>query len=92
MSEKELSDPEIKKEYSLDKMSINSRLIELGFGSEVITKLLSYMNEKGRTLDIRDFIKTAMSYGVNKDTIISFMRSIGISDSIILKIMSYIVV
>ncbi len=92
LSEKELSDPEIKKEYSLDKMSINSRLIELGFGSEVITKLLSYMNEKGRTLDIRDFIKTAMSYGVNKDTIISFMRSIGISDSIILKIMSYIVV
>ncbi len=92
LSEKELSDPEIKKEYSLDKMSINSRLIELGFGSEVITKLLSYMNEKGRTLDIRDFIKTAMSYGVNKDTLISFMRSIGISDSIILKIMSYIVV
>lgn len=91
LSEKELSDTQIKKEYTFDKMVLNSRLIELGFGSEVIDKLIKYLNQQGRTTDIRDFVKLAMSYGVTKEATISFMRSIGISDTIILKIMSYIV-
>ncbi|MEM0200861.1 MAG: ATP-binding protein [Candidatus Micrarchaeaceae archaeon] len=92
LSEKELSDTQIKKDYTFDKMSLNSNLIELGFGSDAINKLINYLNQQGRNVDIRDFVRTSISIGVNKNTIISFMRSIGINESIILKIMSYIVV
>ena len=90
LTEKELGDVQIKKDYSFDKMTISSKLIETGFNSEAIQTILKKMGEQGRHLDIREFARISLSTGINKTALISFLRSIDVTDTIISRIMSYI--
>ena len=90
LTEKELSDIQIKKEYSFDKMSLNSKFIEAGFNSDAITIILEKLNDEGRHVDIREFVKMMIDIGVNKERIINFLRSNEINDTLISRIISYI--
>ncbi|MGC8479253.1 MAG: ATP-binding protein [Candidatus Micrarchaeia archaeon] len=90
LSEQELNNNDIKKEYDFDKVTFNSILIELGFDMASINKLIDYMNSYGRNVSIKDFVKEAISEGLSKTVLINFLRSIGLGESLISRVMSYV--
>lgn len=90
LTQDELSDKTIMKDYTFQKIDINSKLVESGFGSEVIQKLFSKMDEKNRMVDVRDVVKALLGQNVSRDSVVVFLRSIGISDTLISRVFTYV--
>ncbi len=86
----ELDDQSIQKEYYLEKIDLNSKLIEAGIGPEIIAAIFRELDKKERIADRRDMVRIMMARGINRDVIVGFLRSIKVVDTLITRIFSYI--
>ena len=90
LSQSELADQAVQKEYYLEKIDLNSKLIENNIGSETINKIFSELDARSRFIDIRGLVQIMFTEKVSKDTIVAFLRSLGLPDGIITKVFVYI--
>ncbi len=86
----ELDDQSIQKEYYLERIDLNSKLIESGINPEVIAAIFKELDKKERIADIRDLVRIMIGRGINRDVIVGFLRGIKIVDALITRIFSYI--
>ncbi|MEM3791317.1 MAG: ATP-binding protein [Candidatus Micrarchaeaceae archaeon] len=86
LTPEELSNPEIEKEIQLQKVDLNSKLLESGVGSDVINQLIDHLELFGRMADVKDVSKFLVSKGVPREYIASFFRNLGLNDIMITKI------
>jgi len=82
----ELKNPNISSEYYFEKISLKSRLIDVNVPNEAIDKLFEILDSQDKTIDSRSFAKLLLSYGVDKESIISFFRYLGVEDALITRI------
>ncbi len=90
MAPKELSDPKVVKEYSFDKITLNSKLVENGLNSDAILGIFKKIGEQNRVISITQLAGMMSKENVGRDAIVSFLRNIGISDSMITRIFTYV--
>lgn len=90
LNQDELNNTAIQKEYTFSKMEMNSKLVEINLGSGIIEKVFKEMDEKSGLVDIRLLVQELIRNNVNKDLILEFLRSIGISDMLITRIFTFI--
>jgi len=90
LNAQELADPDVQKEYYLEKMDLNSKVIQANINSEVINNMFKELDSRSRNIDIRSMVQLMVNEHVNKDTIVELLRSLGLSDAIITKIFVYI--
>jgi hypothetical protein len=86
LTQEELKNPEISTEYYFEKISLKSKLIDVNVPNEAIDKLFASLDSQDRTIDAKSFASLLMSYGVEKENLISFFRYLGIEDVIITRI------
>ena len=86
LTQDELKNPEISTEYYFEKISLKSKLIDVNVPNEAIDKLFASLDSQDRTIDVKSFASLLMSYGVEKENLISFFRYLGIEDVIITRI------
>ncbi len=86
----ELAERSIVKEYSFERIDLNSKLVESGLGSEVIGKIFAKMDEKNRLIDVREMVKSMVDMNIGRNSIVSLLRSIGLSDILITRIFTYV--
>ena len=82
----ELKNPSISSEYYFEKISLKGRLIDVNVPNEVIDKLFEILDSQDKTIDSKSFAKLLLSYGVEKENIISFFRYLGVEDAFITRI------
>jgi len=82
----ELKNPNISSEYYFEKISLKSRLIDVNVPNEVIDKLFEILDSQDKTIDSKSFAQLLLSYGVDKESIISFFRYLGVEDVFITRI------
>ncbi|MGC8888516.1 MAG: ATP-binding protein [Candidatus Micrarchaeia archaeon] len=88
LTDEELKNPEITSEYYFEKISLRSRLIEINVPNEVIDKLFATLDTQDKTIDAKSFARFMMSFGIEKDTLISFFKYLGMEDMLIARIFS----
>ena len=80
----------MQKEYYLERIDLNSKLIQANINSEVINSIFKELDQRNRMMDIRSLVQTMSNNKVNKEEIITLLRSMGLSDSAITKTFVYI--
>lgn len=90
LTQSELADASIQKEYYIERIDFNSKLIEAGISSDVILSILSDLDKKDRITDIRDLVRLMMKKGVSRDVVVVFLRGMKMIDTTITRIFSYI--
>ncbi len=89
LSQRELTDPSILKEYYMEKLDMNSKMIESNISPETIEKIFNEMDSRGRMLDIRALVQIMITESVSKDAVIEFLRILGLSDALITRTFLY---
>ncbi len=86
----ELADNNLQKEFYFEKIDLNGKLIENNVSTAAIDELFKQMDKMNRFVDIRTFAQLLQQQQVSKESIISILRSIGITDTIITRVFTYI--
>jgi hypothetical protein len=90
LNQDELNDPNLQKEYYLERIDLSSKLIQANINSDEINNLFRELDLRNRQIEIRNFVQMMVNERVSKDVIVEFLRSLGLSDEIITKIFVYI--
>jgi len=90
LTPQENQDPSIKKEFVFDKITLNAKLIENGLQASAILAIFKKIGEQSRIIDVRNLVQDMLKENVGKDTVISFLRSIGMQDTMITRIFTYV--
>lgn len=90
LNPQELEDPNINRDFTFDKVSLNSKLVENGLNPDTIQVIFKNIGEQNRAVDIRMLAQLMIGQNVNRDTIVTFLRSIGLSDILITRIFTYV--
>ncbi len=88
LTQSELSDLSIKRDYYFEKVELKSKMIENNIGSKTIDMVFSALDKQNRISDIRVFVGVLTKQGVNRDIIIKLLRSLGISETVMLKVLN----
>jgi hypothetical protein len=80
----------IQKDYQFEKEELRTKLIEFNISPENVEAIFTKMDAQSRSIKTRDFIQELRNAGVENTTIASFLKSIGLDDAIIARIMSKI--
>jgi hypothetical protein len=86
----ELENPDLKKEFVFDRITLDSKLVENGLNPESSTLIFKEMGSQERRVDIRKFVDMLVSQNVGKDVIVALLMDIGFSDMIITRVFSHI--
>ncbi len=90
LNQAELADQNVQKEYFLERTDINAKLIDSNVSSEAIEAIFKQLDGRGRLADIRDLVQIMSMQKINKETIMTFLRNIGLPDQIILRAFAYV--
>ena len=90
LSQAELEDPNVQKEYYLERIDLNSRFIQANINSVAIENVFKELDTRGRTLDVRGLMQVMINEKVGKDTIVQLLRGFGLSDATVTKAFGYI--
>jgi hypothetical protein len=85
----ELADKSIQKDYHLERIDLNSKLIEAGITSEVVPSVFDELDKKGRIMDVREFVQILTRKGIPRDAIVTLLRGLKIVDIIITRVFAY---
>ncbi|MGC8662320.1 MAG: ATP-binding protein [Candidatus Micrarchaeia archaeon] len=88
LMQNEINNLDISKEYYFEKISLKSKLLDVNVPNEIIDKLFETLDSQSKSMDVKSFANLIMSYGVDKESIISFFRYVGIEDTLISRIFS----
>ena len=90
LNEQELSDPDVLKELSMEKIDINSRLIQANFNSDAINDIFKELDARNRMIDIRGLVQILGGEKISKEAIVELLRSFGLQDSLITRVFVYV--
>lgn len=90
LTPQELADPSMRKDYMFDKITLNSKLVENGLDSEAVLSIFKKIGDQNRVIDIRTLVELMLKENVGRDTVVSFLRNIGLQDAIITRIFTYV--
>ncbi len=79
----------MEKEYTLDKVTLNSKFVESGLSSGTINHIFGNIGLQGAAIDIRSLVQILEAENINRNTIVAVMRSIGLSDAMIGRVFMY---
>ena len=86
LTQEEMVNPDIKKEFSFERNDLRSRMIQYNIGAAAINSMLAALDEKNRFGDIRLVVEVLVRHGVDRNTVIEWFRSIGMNDEIIARL------
>jgi hypothetical protein len=90
LSQAELEDPNVQKEYYLERIDLNSRFVQANINAGAIDSVFRELDARGRTLDVRGLLQVMLNEKVSKDTIVQLLRGFGLSDATITKAFGFI--
>ncbi|MDE1873660.1 MAG: ATP-binding protein [Candidatus Micrarchaeota archaeon] len=90
LSQQELSDANVQKEYYFEKIDLNSKFIQSNVNSEAINNIFKELDTRNRMVDVRSLVQVMSNEKVGKDTIVELLRSFGLSDAVITKVFVYV--
>ena len=90
LSQAELENPDVQKEYYLERIDLNSRFVQANINSGAIENVFKELDSRGRTLDVRGLMQVMINEKVNKDTVVQLLRGFGLSDATITKAFGYL--
>ncbi len=90
LSQQELADSNVQKEYYFEKIDLNSKLIQVNVSSEAVNNIFKQLDSANRMVDIRGFVQMMTNEKVSKDTIVELLRSFGMADTLITKVFVYV--
>ncbi len=85
----EMRDQTVQKEYSFEKPFLRSKFIDNNISTDAIDNILAALDVKSRLVDLREFVGILLGAKLAKEAIVSFLRSIGISDAVITRAFGY---
>jgi DNA helicase HerA-like ATPase len=91
LNQAELENPDVQKEYYLERIDLNSRFVQANINSGAIENVFKELDSRGRTLDVRGLMQVMINEKVNKDTVVQLLRGFGLSDATITKAFGYLV-
>ena len=89
LTETELRDLSIQKEYSFEKPFLRSKLIESEVNTDAIDGIMNELDSKNRLVDLKEFVRMMLGQKLQRELIVSFLRGSGISDQLITRAFSY---
>ena len=89
VNETELRDQSIPKEYSFEKPFLRSKFIDNNINTEAIDNILEQLDAQNRLVDLKEFVRILLGEKLTKDSVVAFLRSSGISDSLITRAFGY---
>jgi hypothetical protein len=89
LTEAENRDQNLQKEYSFEKIFLSSKFVENSINTDAMDDIFKRLEAKNRLVDLKEFVRILLAEMLGKDSIISLLRSIGISDSIISRAFVY---
>ncbi len=88
LTQSELSDLSIKRDYYFERVELKSKMIENNIGSKTIEMVFAALDKQNRISDIRVFVGVLTKQGINREIIIKLLRSLGISEAVMLKVLN----
>ena len=89
LTETELRDQSIQKEYSFEKPFLRSKLIESEVNTDAIDGIMNELDSKNRLVDLKEFVRMMLGQKLQRELVMSFLRGSGISDQLITRAFSY---
>jgi hypothetical protein len=88
----EAADPKITKEYIFDKITLNTKLVENGLNSEAVLSIFKKIGEQTRVIEIKKLVEVMTKENIGRDTIVAFLRDLGLPDTMITRIFTYVAI
>jgi hypothetical protein len=88
LTQSELAAGIIQKDYQFEQDELNSKLIELNISSDNIVALFQKMDAGNRMIRVVDFVQELKTSGAQSMPVITFLKSLGLDDTIITRIVS----
>lgn len=89
LSETENRDQNLQKEYSFEKIFLSSKFVEININTDAIDTIFKALDAKNRLVDLKEFVRILISARLSREAVVSLLRSIGISDSVISRAFVY---
>ncbi len=83
LTENEIKDQALTKEYSFEKPFLMSKFVDNNINTDTIDVILAQLDARNRLVDLREFVRILIASKLSKDSVVAFLRSSGISDSLI---------
>jgi len=80
----------IQKQYQFEKEELRTKFIEFNISPESVDAIFSRMDSQGWSIKTKEFIQELRYASVENAIIASFLKSIGLDDAIIARIMSQV--
>jgi DNA helicase HerA-like ATPase len=90
LNQQELADINIQKEYYLEKIDLDSKLIQANVSSDIVNNVFKELDARNRMVDIRGLVQVFINEHVSKEAIVELLRSFGLSDSVITRVFAYV--
>jgi DNA helicase HerA-like ATPase len=88
LTNEELANPDISKEYYFERINLRGKLIEVNIPNEVVDRLFAALDAGDKSISIKAFAQLLMQNGIERQDIILFFRYLGIQDVLISRIFS----
>lgn len=89
VTDTELRDETIPKEFVFERLLLSSKLIESNVSTDLIESIIKELDKKNRIVDLKEFMKILGDRNISRELMVSLLRNMGISDSIIGRSFSY---
>ncbi|MDE1871082.1 MAG: ATP-binding protein [Candidatus Micrarchaeota archaeon] len=89
LTQSEMSANVLQKDYQFERDELRNRLIEYNVGLEIINQIFSTMDMHDRTMKLLDFLRILKkSGGISISNTVIFLKSLGIDDQLITRIIA----
>ncbi len=81
----EIRDTNLPKEYSFERIMLSSKLVEANVTAVSIDGIFRALDSKNRIVNLTEFVAVLNAEHINHETVITILRNMGVSDSMISK-------
>ncbi|MDE1833940.1 MAG: ATP-binding protein [Candidatus Micrarchaeota archaeon] len=89
VTDAELRDQSVPKEFIFERLLLNSKLVESNVSTDLIESIIMALDKRNRIVDLKEFISIMLERNVAREHIVSLMRNMGIPDTIIGRAFAY---
>lgn len=86
----EMADNAVPKRYAFDRIVLNSRLIREGVPTQTRSKIIKSIEDQNHNVDVLVLIQIMATDFISKDIILTFLRNLGLSDTVITRVLNYV--
>lgn len=89
VTDSELRDVTIPKEFVFERLLLNSKLVESNVSTDLIESIIKELDKKSRIVDLKEFIRILLDRNVSRESVVSLLRNMGVPDSVISRSFAY---